>query len=872
MTNQSERFKRLSDLFDELVHLEGEERERAILDGCGGDDQMVRELRALLSADESGAPDGLLSGMVAAEAGALQNPDMQGRQLGSWRILETIGEGGMGTVYLAERGDGAYEAKAALKLVRGGIPSPLLTERFRVERQILAGLSHPGVAQLLDGGSTEDGTPYLVMEFVDGQPITDWCAEQGLDVPQRLELFLRVCDAVAYAHQALVAHRDIKPSNILVTRDGEPKLLDFGIAKLMDTVGDDDGVTQSYGIMTPAYASPEQVSGGRAGVAADTYSLGVLLYEMLSGRLPIETSGLTPVQLISRVTRDVPAVVSSAVDEAHTKKRLSGDLDAILSRALRKEPEARYASVRALADDIRLHLDGLPIRARHDDWRYRTGKLVRRNRGVVSGSLLLVLLGISFTVNAVVQARAVARERDRAEAQRAAAEQVSGFLEELFTEADPNAQSASDITAREILDRGAARVFEGISDDPDTQAALAMVIGRVYRGLGEYDAAGPLLDSALAVRTRTRAVEAIDLGDAYIERGALAYDLGEYEQAAELHRSAIDAYRDGSAGDATEVASAMDWVSASLMELGDMDEAVVLARDAVAMQRRIDPEANADLATFLKSLTDVLRGRGELEEALIVGAEALEMSRQVYGDEHLEVAHALNQHASTLTRAGRPAEAVPLVEEGLAIRRAAFDGPHVEIGASLGNLANILVGLGRMDEALVQRQASTDMLNEIFPDDHPYVAAGTNSLGNLLVSMGRYEEAEPVLLRALASHRLVFPPAHPNLGFPLTGLGRIYRQVGRLEEAEAVLREGYEARLGGLPDRHWYIAASGLDLARTLDDMGRESEAETLFVEAYDILSETFAADDERVAQARDALREHLERRGLTERASALGG
>ena len=251
MTNQSERFKRLSDLFDELVHLEGEERERAILDGCGGDDQMVGELRALLSADESGAPDGLLSGMVAAEAGALQNPDMQGRQLGSWRILETIGEGGMGTVYLAERGDGAYEAKAALKLVRGGIPSPLLTERFRVERQILAGLSHPGVAQLLDGGSTEDGTPYLVMEFVDGQPITDWCAEQGLDVPQRLELFLRVCDAVAYAHQALVAHRDIKPSNILVTRDGEPKLLDFGIAKLMDTVGDDDGVTQSYGIMTP---------------------------------------------------------------------------------------------------------------------------------------------------------------------------------------------------------------------------------------------------------------------------------------------------------------------------------------------------------------------------------------------------------------------------------------------------------------------------------------------------------------------------------------------------------------------------------------------------------------------------------------------
>jgi len=872
MTAQSERFRRLSDLFDEVVSVSDAEREQAIVDGCGGDEELERELRALLEADDTGAPDGLLAGVVAAEAGALQNPDVRGHLLGSWRVLEPIGEGGMGTVYLAERADGAYDARAAIKLVRGGIPSPMLTERFRVERQILAGLSHPGVAQLLDGGSTDDGTPYLVMEFIDGRPITEWCNEQKLGVRERLELFLRVCDAIAYAHRALVAHRDIKPSNILVTKDGEPKLLDFGIAKLMDAVGEDDGVTQSYGIMTPAYASPEQVSGARAGVAADTYSLGVLLYEMLSGRLPIETSGLTPVQLISRVTQDVPAVVSSVVDEADTKKRLAGDLDAILSRALRKEPEARYPSVEALAEDVRLHLEGRPIRARNDDWRYRTGKMVRRNRGVVSGSLLLVLLGISFSVNAVVQARAVARERDRAEAQRASAEQVSTFLEELFTEADPNAQSASDITAREILDQGASRVFEDLASDPETQASLAMVIGRVYRGLGEYDAAAPLLDSALVVRTRSRSVEPTDLADAYTERGALAYDLGEYEEAEALHRSALETLRGSIEGDDTSIANALDWISASLMEQGRMEEAEALIAEAVEMQRRIDPEPNDDLAVFLRSYTDVLRGIGKMDEALVVGAEGLEMTRTLHGDSSLDLAHALNQHASTLTRSGRSAEAVPFVEEGLAIRRAAFDGPHVEIGASLGNLANILVGLGRMDEALVHRQASTDMLREIFPENHPYVAAGTHSLGGLLLQMERYDEAEPVLLDALRFHRLVFPPDHPNLGFPLTSLGRLYLAEERYEEAEAVLREGYDTRKGGLPEGHWHVAASGLDLARAVDALGREAEAEALLVEAYELLGNTFPADDSRVEQARTALREHLERRGLTERAGALGG
>lgn len=870
---EGERFRELSRLFDDLVVLDAVEREALIESRCAGDAELERHVRALLAADSTGDSEDFVIGVVASEAASLGQPDVAGKTLGSWRILRLLAQGGMGAVYLAERADGAYEATAAIKLVRGGVLSSSLTDGFRAERQILAGLSHPGVAKLLDGGSTEDGTPYLVMEYVDGRPITDWCEDRQLGVDARLRLFLKVADTVAHAHSALVVHRDLKPSNILVAADGEPKLLDFGIAKLMDAVEDGaDGITQTYRAMTPAYSSPEQISGGRVGVGSDIYALGVLLYELLAGRLPLQTRGLTPAELSKLVTEEVPPVLSAVVELGEQRRRLSGDLDAIVSRALRKEPEERYHSVEALADDIRLHLEGLPIRARRNDWSYRTGKMVRRNRGTVSAGLLMAISLVSFTLNTVIQARAVAVQRDRAEDQRLRAEQVSGFLEELLAEADPNESSGREITAREVLDRGAARVFAGMESDPETQAALATVMGRVYRSLGEYEASEPLLDSALAVRRGLSSPGDFDLGEGLLERGALAYDLGDYEEAVELSRAALAEFEREIEGDDPRTAEAMDWISVSLMELGQMEEAERFARLNVEMYRRIDPNPNEALATALVSFTDVLRGRGSFDEALEIGAEALEMSRELYGDTHLAVAHALNQMASTLTRSGRPADAVPFVEEGLAIRRAVFPEPHAETAASLGNLAGILRGLERYDEAESVRRESLAMLREIFPDEHPYIAATTFSLGDLLLEMGRPDEAREVLRQSVDQHRAVFPEAHPNLGFPLTSLGRAHLDRGEYAAAEAVLREAYSARSGGLPVRHWHVAASGLELGRALDGLGREDEAERYFTESHDILVETFGAEEPRADQARKALREHLLRRGLVDRAEELTG
>lgn len=875
MTKESERFRLLSRLFDEAVEVAETERPAWIEQACAGDDALAADLHELLDADAKTDTDDLIGGVVASGAAALQSRELDGTRLGNWLIVEAIGEGGMGTVYLAERADGAYDARAALKLVRGGIPSPMLDERFKTERQILAGLSHPGVAQLLDGGSTPDGTPYLVMEYIDGAPITRWCEEQQLDVEGRLRLFLKVCDAVAYAHGQLVAHRDLKPSNILVTRDGEPKLLDFGIAKLMDSLAEkDEGVTQSYAVMTPAYASPEQVSGERASASADTYSLGVLLYEMLSGRLPIDTKGLTPVQLITRVTQDVPAVVSSVVNDQGRRKRLAGDLDAIVSRALRKEPEGRYASVEALADDVKLHLEGRPIRTRSDDWRYRTGKTIRRNRGVVSGTLLLVLLGISFTVNTLVQARAVARERDRAEAQRQSAERVSGFLEELFTEADPNARTAREVTLREVLDRGADRVLTGLEDEPESRATLAQVIGRVYSSLGEYDAARPLLDSAVVARERLDGAGPEVLSQAYVERGALAYNVGEYEEALGHFQRAVELLEPIDMDDLDDrhaLADAIQWEAVTHSALGDYEAAETLVRRAVEMHREAEPGTSEALAIGLKSLQDALRDVGKNDEAVEVGVEALAMNREYFGNDHLETAHALNQLGSSLGDAGRAEEAIPLVEEGLAIRRAAFEGGHVEIAASLGNLANMIAASGRDAEAIAPRRESVEMLQELFPSNHPYVAASTSGLGTVLLRADSLAAAEPVLLQAIDFHEQTFPDDHPNHASPLTSLGTLYRRTDRPEEAIRVLTRAYEIRVGAFPEGHWLIAATALELGRTYEGLRRDADAERYLQEAYEILLEGYGPEDRRTGQARESLRGHLERRGLTDRASALG-
>ena len=547
-------WSRVQELFEAALERSEGARDAFLAEACGGDVRLRDEVSALLAADSGEHP--LLDG-----AGVTEQLDevfsLAGHRIGPYQVVERIGEGGMGRVYRASRADGQFEQEVALKLLRPGMASDRLLARFQEERRILARLDHPGIARILDGGVTARGQPWFAMEYVDGQPLDDWCDARALSVDARLRLFLEVCDALQYAHSRLVVHRDLKPDNILVSQDrnGRPriKLLDFGIAKLLE----DDGGTQLTRTggppLTPAYAAPEQVEGREVSTVTDVYSLGVLLYELLTGQRPYEVRNAPPTELAEAIRNAQPPRPSTVVrreSDLETSRaratrpdrlgrRLVGDLDVICLKAIRKEPERRYGSVQALQEDIRRHLEGRPVEARPDTVGYRTRKFVARNRGaVLSGtviSLSLVFLGISSAVQAVQ----LERERDAARLERDRAQAVADLLTDVFSASDPREALGAEATARELLDRGAERIQEDREMDPEVKAALMTVLGDVYANFLLLPDAVPLYRAALELTQRDRGGPDPEVAEAQARLGAALGDVGEFEAADSLLRTSL---------------------------------------------------------------------------------------------------------------------------------------------------------------------------------------------------------------------------------------------------------------------------------------------------------------------------------------------
>jgi serine/threonine protein kinase len=465
--------------------------------------------------------------VVSDSASAL---DPAGQMIGSYRLVRSLGRGGMGEVFLAERADDQFRQKVAIKLVRRGLLSRHIEGRLRQERQILASLDHPNIARLYDGGTTGDGTPYIVMEYIDGEPLDLYCDRRKLTIEQRLRLFITVCGAVHRAHQSLIVHRDLKPSNILVTTDGVPKLLDFGIAKMLDDRAymHTMAVTQEdVRVMTPDHASPEQIRGDIISTSSDVYVLGVLLYELLCGYKPFALRGRRLAELERAICEDLAPTLSTVVATAERqrdsgisavatqrsvsvvklRRELGGDLENIVTMAMRKEPDRRYSSAAQLANDVERYLNGLPVLARADSWKYRTEKFVRRHKLGVGLSAALVAMLIGFTVTVYLQSLRIEKERDVAESERRVAESqrehaeaVSSFLIESFKVVDPFAQGGNSITARQILDHGAARITRELRAQPATKAAVLDTIGSAYLGLGLPEQAQPLIEQGLSLR------------------------------------------------------------------------------------------------------------------------------------------------------------------------------------------------------------------------------------------------------------------------------------------------------------------------------------------------------------------------------------
>jgi serine/threonine-protein kinase len=873
-----ERFGRVSRIFEEALEIAAEKRGEFLDEACGGDADLRREVASLLAADSEA---GRFMDEPVVEHGldpSTHGPDATaGRRIGAYKLLRKAGEGGMSDVYLAVRADDEYQKRVALKVIRASADREDLLRRFRTERQILAGLDHPNISTLLDGGTTDEGLPYFVMEYIDGVPIDRYCDEHRLSIRERLELFRQVCSAVQYAHQNLVVHRDIKASNILVTADGTPRLLDFGIAKLLKPdqfAGQVEYTATWMRPMTPRYASPEQVTGRPVTTASDTYSLGVLLYKLLTGHLPYRLEGLPPTELSRLVVEEDPERPSTAVDRVETtapgaaevtpqrigqarrlqphqlQRQLSGDLDNIVLMALRKEPQRRYASVERFSEDLRRYLEGLPVLARKDTLSYRTGKFLRRNRLAVGTAAAFVLLLIGFSVTMAMQATRIAQQRDEARLERDRAQQVVALLENVFEVSDPNQASGEEVTAREILDRGAEQVQRDLKDQPEIQATLVQAIGNVYRNLGLYDRAEPLLRQSLELRNEVLGEDDPDVASGLSSLGVLLRLQGRIDEAEPLLVEALEIRRRHEDSDPQEVARGLRDLAKLRENTGKYDDAVALYREAIALEQSAGGEGR-ELANIRSNLGIVLSENGDFAGAEQQFSAALELRRELLGDDHLLVAESFNNLGVLMGIQGEFARAEPMFREALAVRRRVLGADHPTVAESLNNLGRLLKEMGQFDESETLYREGLRVERERLGDDHPRVAILLGNLANLLKEKGDLVAAESLQREALATRLRVLGEEHPETGASYVGLGATLLDRGRPVDAEPLLRKGLAINISALAAGHWRISRARSVLGACLADLSRDAEAEPLLVDGFEGLEEALGPQHRRTREAR---------------------
>jgi len=892
-----ERFQRVRAVFDQVAELPPAERQGALAELCPAEPELRAEVEALLAA-EAGASTFLAGLAPEAAANVLTPPpplpSLLGRQLGPYRIEEKLGQGGMSTVYLGVRTDLTYQQRVAIKIFGFSPDRADLLSRFQAERQILASLNHPAIARLFDGGATEEGLPYLVMELIDGVPVDRYCDERLLSVNERIDLFLKICAAVAFAHRNLVVHRDLKPANILVDAEGDPKLLDFGIAKLLAGTAVPlaaEATQTGQRLMTPQYASPEQVTGGPITTATDVYALGVLLYVLLTGRLPYRVDAERPGALEQAIAERAPEPPSQAA-APRLRRALAGDLDNIVLTALRKEANARYPSVDLLAEDLRRYRQGLPVAARPATLGYRLRKFVGRYRlatGVGSATVLLIA-GLAVTMT--FQSVRLRRERDKAV-------QVTRFLEEMIRSSDIEEASGKDRTARELLEYEGEKILEELQGQPEVQATLALTIGRAYRSLGLYERAAVFLERSLTLRRQQfgekhlAVAECLDsLSDLYLRqnelskaetaaRSALAIRLalagkGEpriadslnelglvllvranFDAAQPLFREALRINRKQAGPTAASNIEILSNLAAVKRGKGDLAGAVGLYQEAILLDRRTHRAAHPESSRLQSNLGVVLNRQGDLAGAEAAFREALSVAHRVYGEEHPSIALQLNNLASVLVDRGDLATAEAMYRQALAMQKKLLGSEHDHVAATLHNLADLLAQKGDPAAARQLDEESLRIVRKLFGEEHPRVADQLASLANLAADQGDPAAAEPLAREALAIRRKRLGENHPAYGVSLVTLGAIRLSRGaaaNAAEAEPLMRQGLAILRRALPPDHPDIAVAESQLGSCLAARGHLSEAEPLLRAGYRTLDRKLGRRHPRTRAARRRL------------------
>ncbi len=838
MTN----LERADQLFDRALDLEPSERAAFVEKQCAGDTELLDMVQRLLA--WSAEPPTELAARIPLPAhlgepesdhGPLGESPAPGDTIGPYRLISELGRGGMGIVFLAERSDEQFVQQLALKILKPGTNDVQARQRFDLERQIVASLQHPNIAQLYDGGTTPSGQPYSAMELVHGVPIDVYCDQHKLPTKDRLKLVETVGRAVHHAHTNLVVHRDLKPSNILVTPDGQVKLLDFGIAKLMGPAPDSEPHITKTGIlpMTPLYASPEQQDGGIVTTASDVFQLGLLLYELVAGHNPRRdqtarssstgtsresapwTKPSSSLGLLSTDrAQEIAAARSSSVSAL--KRELTRDIDVITLTAMHQQPGQRYPSVAEFVGDLERYRGGFPITARPESLAYRARRLMARHK-LATGSIATVLaLLLAYSVSLTVFAQKIRQERDRAQ-------RIQAFALGLYGAGDPDRALGPELTAVELVDHGVERIDEELADDPETRVELKGYLATIYSKLGKFDQSETLLREVLATQRALHPEQHVEVAETLASLGRLLLERDD-PGAAEVLRAALKQRVALLGPEDIRTARTTAFLGSALRNAGDYEEAEVLLNEAVETLRRNDLDG-AHLAVALSGLASLLNAVERTDEAVEHTREALDLNIAIHGEAHPEVASGWNNLGNALWALERWDEGDEAMQRSFSSMRSLYGEQHPDIATSLSNLGSSLARRGDLKRAAELQAEGLAMRRELHGDAHPRVAQSTALLGEVWHQAGELARAKAMFESALELFEQALPAGHPSFARVWRSLGAILLEQGELNAARTML-EAAHASYASRKTTLW-VARLELLLAECARRQGRFIEAAT---------------------------------------------
>jgi serine/threonine-protein kinase len=828
------RWTRLQSLFHAAAELPSiEERQAFLIAQCDDDPSLVAETLDLLAEDARGGS--ILDRGVASVARHVFPPAaaaaLPTEHFGPYRATRLLGEGGMGVVYLAERAD--LETVVAIKVLRDAWLSPARKDRFASEQRTLAQLNHPLIARLYDADTRADGTPWFAMEYVDGLPLTDYCAAHAIPIEGRLRLFRSVCEAVHYAHQRLIVHRDLKPSNVFVTQDGTIKLLDFGIAKQLDSLDDPAAQTRtSARLMTPAYAAPEQLNGGSVGIHTDVYSLGVILYELLAGRRPFDVNERVPVR-IDALTAEIQVEPPSAVARESSLNRSEwDDLDVLCLTAMRHDPQRRYATVDALIRDIDHELNGEPLDARPDTLGYRLRKFVRRNRAAVAAAWLVC--GLVVGIVAFYTAR-VTLARNDAITEAARAQRIQRFTLGLFQGGDKAAGPGESLRVISLVDRG-LNDARSLDAEPTVQSELYLTLGTIYQQLGRLPRADSLIGLALEQRRALYGARHPDIASALVALGQLRTEEAKFEDAERLIREGLAMAKQVLPANDPDVIGATAALGRVLVERGAYDKAIPVLEDAVHLDDNSTGPVE-DRGARLSALADAHYYAGHYEVADSLNHRVLTIYSRSYGERHPLVGDILVNLGATQFDRGNYAAAERLDRQALAITRGFYGDDHYKTAAGLTVLGRALVFEGRYDEANAVLQQALRIRERVYGAVHPTVASTLNELGNIAMQRDQYDQAESYFRRMLAIYRATYGDTHYLISIATSNLAGVAMGRKDYRKAESLFRDAVRGFTAAQGADHLNTGIGRIKLGRALLRQNRFAEAEAETRRGYEVLS-----------------------------------